>query len=226
MTHLHLLPHPPRLPRRCGLGFGAPRPRRLAPRRRPALGRPGHRPAQPARPAAAAVSRQGETHHPHLRQRRAVARRYLRPQAGAAEVRRQDAAPAQPRHRTQDRGRLPVAVQVPAVRRERHRGQRAVPARRRAHRRHRRHPLDARRRAQPRAVAAADELRRGPAHPPVDGLLADLRPGHREPEPARLHRHVPRRLPDPGVAELAGRLPARRLPGHLHRHPAHRTSKS
>ena len=43
------------------------------------------------------------------------------------------------------------------------------------------------------------------------GLVGDLRPGHREPEPARLHRHVPRRLPDPGVAELAVRLPARRL---------------
>ena len=28
--------------------------------------------------------------------------------------------------------------------------------------------------------------------------------------------------PDPGVAELAVRLPARRLPGHVHRHPAHR----
>ena len=85
-----------------------------------------------------------------------------------------------------------------------------------------RHPLDARRRAQPRAVAAADELRRGPADPAEHGLVGDLRPGQREPEPARLHRHVPGRLSDPGVAELAGRLPARRLPGHLHRHPAHR----
>ena len=67
----------------------------------------------------------------------------------------------------------------------------------RVHRRHLRHPLDARRRAQPRAVADADELRRGPADPArASGSWVTLRPGHREPEPARLHRHVPRRLPD------------------------------
>ena len=94
------------------------------------------------------------------------------------------------------------------------------------HRRHLRDPLDARRRAQPRAVAAADELRRGPAGPPEHGLVGHLRPGHREPEPARLHRHVPRRLPDPGIAELAERLPARRAPGHLHRHQPTPTSRS
>ena len=46
---------------------------------------------------------------------------------------------------------------------------------------------------------------------PSIGLVGDLRPGQREPEPARLHRHVPRRLSDPGVAELAGGVPARRL---------------
>ena len=92
----------------------------------------------------------------------------------------------------------------------------------RARRRHLRHPLDARRRAEPRAVADADELRRRPADPAERGLVGHLRPGHREPEPARLHRHVPRRLSDPGDAELAGRLPARRLPGHVHRHAAHR----
>ena len=32
--------------------------------------------------------------------------------------------------------------------------------------------------------------------------------------------------PDSGDAELAVRVPARRLPGHLHRHAAHATSKS
>ncbi len=53
------------------------------------------------------------------------------------------------------------------------------------------------------------------------GLVGHLRPGHREPEPAGLHRDVPRRLSDPGIAELAERLSARRLPGHVHRHEAH-----
>ncbi len=78
------------------------------------------------------------------------------------------------------------------------------------------------RRAQPRTVADADELRRGAPDPPQPGLVADLRPGHHEPEPARLRGAVPGRLPHPGIAELAGRLPARHLPGHLDRHPAHR----
>ena len=72
-------------------------------------------------------------------------------------------------------------------------------------------PLDARRRAEPRAVAAADELRRGAAGAAERGVVGHLRPGHREPEPARVHRHVPRRLSDPGVAELAGGVPAGRL---------------
>ena len=58
-----------------------------------------------------------------------------------------------------------------------------------SHRRHLRHPLDARRRAEPRAVAAADELRRGAAWSgPSIGSWVTLRPRQREPEPARLHR--------------------------------------
>jgi hypothetical protein len=36
-----------------------------------------------------------------------------------------------------------------------------------------------------------------------------------------VRRHVPRRLPDPGIAELASGLPAGHLPGHVHRHAAH-----
>ncbi len=144
-----------------------------------------------------------------------------------AKVRRQAAAAHQPPHRTQDRRGLPVAVQVPAATaRAASRSANSFPHVAAVHRRHLRHPLDARRRAQSRAVAAADELRRGPADPAEHGLVGDLRPGQREPEPARLHRHVPRRLSDPGNAELAGRLPARRLPGHLHRHAAHRHRKA
>ena len=88
------------------------------------------------------------------------------------------------------------------------------------------HPLDARRRAESRAVAAADELRRGAADPAEHGLVADLRPGHRESEPAGVHRHVSRRLSDPGIAELAGRIPAGHLSGHVHRHASTTTSKS
>ncbi len=40
----------------------------------------------------------------------------------------------------------------------------------------------------------AHELRRGPADSAEHGLVGDLRPGQRESEPARLHRHVSGRL--------------------------------
>ena len=92
------------------------------------------------------------------------------------------------------RRRLRLAVQVSEIRAERHRSQRALRENRRVHRRHLRHPLDARRRAESRAVAAADELRRSAADPPQHRLVGHLWPRQREPEPARLHRHVPRRL--------------------------------
>ena len=49
----------------------------------------------------------------------------------------------------------------------------------------------------------ADELRRRPAAAAEPRQLGDLRPRQREPQPARLRRHVPRRLPDRHHAELA-----------------------
>ncbi len=68
----------------------------------------------------------------------------------------------------------------------------------------------------------ADELRRRPIAAAEHGSLDHLRPGLGEPEPARLHRDVPGRLSDRGDPELALGVPARRLPGDVHRHPAHR----
>src|SRR5947208_14323556 len=52
--------------------------------------------------------------------------------------------------------------------------------------------------------------------------MGDLWAGEREPEPARLHRDVPGWLPDPGHTELAGRVPAGGVSGHLHRSDADR----
>jgi hypothetical protein len=123
--------------------------------------------------------------------------------------------------RAADRRRLAFAVFVPEIRPERHRGQRVVRQDGRIDRRDRRDPLDVRRRAEPRTVVAADELRRRAADPAQRRIVGHLRAGHREPEPAGVRGHVSRRLPDPGIAELAGRFPAGDLPGHLHRHPAH-----
>ena len=63
--------------------------------------------------------------------------------------------------------------------------------------------------------AADDELRRDAADPAEHGLVADLRPGHREPEPARLRRPLPRQA-GRRPAALEQQLPARHLPGHAH----------
>ena len=125
------------------------------------------------------------------------------PKPALDKVRRQAAARRHAADRAADRGRAAVAVQVSQVRPERHRSQRHLPQRRRVDRRHLRHPLDARRRAEPRAVAAAHELRRCPADSAEPRLVALLRPGQREPEPAGVRRDVPERLPDSGNAELA-----------------------
>ena len=68
----------------------------------------------------------------------------------------------------------------------------------------------------PRSRAAADLHRHQHLHAPVARVLGPVRPGHGEPEPARLHHHQagvgPRRR-----QELELRLPARSLPGHRHR---------
>ena len=115
---------------------------------------------------------------------------------------------------------LPSAVQVSQVRPERHRGERAVCEHGPLDRRHRGDPLDARRSAEPRAVAAADELRRRAADPPQPGLVGLLRPRHRESEPAGVRCDVPRRLSDSGDAELAIGFLARHLRGSVSRHAA------
>ncbi len=178
-------------------------------------------PAGRWRPSAALCA-QGAASGSPVHERRAVAGRYVRSQADARQVPRPAASLSESAHRAQDRRGHAVAVQVSKVRPKRHRGQRAVRQDGPAHRRHVRHPLDGGRGAQSRAVAAVDELRRRAAAAPQLRLLGHLRTGVGEPEPARLHRHVPRRLSDRRHAELAFGLSARRVPGHVHRHQAHR----
>ncbi len=68
----------------------------------------------------------------------------------------------------------------------------------------------------PRRRAAQAAHRQRQLRPAQHGLVGHLRPGHREPEPARLHHH----LPDAGPRrrqQLGLGLPARRLPGHAAR---------
>ena len=158
---------------------------------------------------------------PPVHERRTVACGHVRPQADAHEVPRQAGAD-ELAHRAQDRRGVSLTLHVQEVWTERHRGQRDLRPHRGDDRRHLRRPVDARRRAQPRAVAHADELRRGPTGPAQPWVLGALRPGCGEPEPARLPGHVPRRLPDRRVAELAVGVPARDLPGNLRRSQEHR----
>ena len=88
----------------------------------------------------------------------------------------------------------------------------------RARRRPLRDPLDGRRQHQPHRRGAPDEHRRAGLLAAEPGLVARLRPGHGEPEPARLRRRQPRRgLPGGPALELE--LPAQRLSGDARPRP-------
>ena len=122
---------------RCANGFGALALTALLgePARRIAVARAGigGGEPEPARAAPAALPGEGEERHLPVHGRRAVAGGHVRPQA-----------PARPRARPADQGEDPadavqqrrqraeMPLEVPPVRRERHPGQRPVPARRRS----------------------------------------------------------------------------------------------
>ena len=162
--------HPPRrpLPHRQRLRHAGLRRhgRRFALGRRAAGGPAGRRShASRRRPAP---RRQGQARHLPVHERRAVAGRQLRSEADAGQVPRPAAARRRGGDRAQDRRADAVAVRVLALRQERARGQRAVPARRRLRRRHLRDPVDAHRHPESRAVDADDEHRPHPGGPAVD----------------------------------------------------------
>ena len=96
----------------------------------------------------------------------------------------------------------------------RHRRQRAVPARRRVRGRPVRAPVDVLRQLLPRPGHAGDDDRQRPVRPAEHGLVAAVRPGHREPQPARIPR--PRRADRQRRSGQGVRLgvPPGRVPGH------------
>ena len=151
----------------------------------------------PLAATAAALRRQGEAGHPPVHERRPVAGRHVRPQAGARQV------------RTASRCRRPTCA----------------PSARPAPRCRRRSSSRSTARAASRSASCSRTTAEHiddicvirsmhadvPNHEPSlmlmncgdgrlaaaeHGLVGHLRPGHREPEPARLRRHVPRRLSD------------------------------
>ena len=82
-------------------------------------------------------------------------------------------------------------------------------------RRHHPGPLDDHRVGRSRGGPAADPHRQDPRRPADLGLVGDLRPGHREPQPAGLRGPLrPRRPARRRRAQLVQRLAAGHLPGH------------
>ena len=76
------------------------------------------------------------------------------------------------------------------------------------------HQVDVHRPVQPRPGGTAAVHRLAAVRPAVDGVVGDLRPGLREPEPARLHRAgLQRHLPQRRQQRLEQRLSAVGLPG-------------
>ena len=113
--------------------------------------------------------------------------RHVRPQARADQAARQARAQP-PADRAEDGHGVQVAVLVQEVRPERARGQRDLRERRRVRRRPLRDPLDDA--DVPNHEPSFMLMNCGEARQPRPcmGSWVTLRPGHREPEPARLHR--------------------------------------
>ena len=177
------------------------------------------------RVARTAFRAAGEERHLLLHGRRRVARRFVRPQAEARRARRQ----AVHRIEEPDGERQPAVaeepLEVPAST-----GKSGMPVSELfphiadVRRRPGGDPLDEGRPAAAldrRAVPAHRAQQRRPAQP---RLVGQLRPGKREPEPARLRRAELRRRAVRRAGELLQRLPAGQPPGHAACRPTARRS--
>ncbi|CAA9427627.1 MAG: hypothetical protein-putative related to sulfatases, partial [uncultured Phycisphaerae bacterium] len=161
-----------------------------------------------------------------LHARRPVPRRHVRLQAAPPAAPRPPAAVRQAAGAVRgDRRAARQPVEVRPARRVRRVGQRAVPrggeARRRPHPRQ----VPPRLERGARRRAAQDQHRLRHVRPAQHGLVGQLRPGHREPQHARVHRDEPHDRARRG-AELQRRVPPRRPPGHPpHRRPRRRADQ-
>ena len=203
-----------RMLRRLRGGLRLPGPGRAA-GRGVAGRRAGRRAGGPARAPAAALPGPGQAGHLPVHEGRPVARRYVRLQAAAPARRRQAAARSPSRASSSPRPAtlLALALEVPAVRPERDRGQRAVPARRRLRRRPLLHQLAARHQRRPTAgrcssCTPAATTSSGPA-------WARGSPTAWAPRTANLPGFITicPTLAHGGVQQLGLGLPAGRLPG-------------
>ena len=177
---------------------------------------------QPGRGGDARLSAARQARDLPVHERRLLARRQLRSEADARQVRRPAAARRHHQDRAPDRRADEIAVQVQEVRPVRHGRQRAVAAPGRSGRRYLLGPLRLHRHSESRAVLPDDEHRRESGGPAVDGRVADVRPGHREPESARIRGAVSRRADHGRSAAVEQRLPAGHQSGHVHLEPRRR----
>ena len=152
----------------------------------PASAADDRRPGRPARAASPALRPEGHLGHLAVHGGRTERRGPVRPQAGARQEPRQ--AGGDRRLQRQPGPADEVAVRLPAVRRVRRVGLREVPERRAARRRHRVRQVVLHRVERSRARALPDEHGGLPGGAADRGRLGHLRPGEREPEPARVRR--------------------------------------
>ena len=143
--------------------------------------------------------------------------RHVRLQAGHGRHGRKDGRRQNlwPRRSQEPGANRRAALEVSSARPVRQMGQRAVSPSGRLRRRHRIHPFDDRRVADPRLGPVHDELRPAAERKSVARLVGELRLGIGEREPARLCRDArPNRRSDQRSEELVERLHA----GHVRRH--------
>ena len=182
----------------------------------PAAGRRVGPRLRPVAAAAALPRRRPRRRHPAVHARRAQPRRPARSQADAGE--RYDGKP--PPAEVADDEKLTGNLLKSPYRFRKH-GQsglefsETLAAHRPPRRRHRRHPLDVHRAPQSRAGAVDDAHRPDRRRPAQHRRLGRLRPGHDQPEPARLRRPArPARPAGRRHPQLVERLDAAALPGH------------
>ena len=199
----------------------------VGPHGRPRLRGPDSLPSRESPgPQAGASQASGQKRHLLLPVGRALPHRLLRSQAPAGQGSgRADAVQDRTDHVQPGRRHLPQSLEVQALRKQRHPGQRPLSPYRQRGRRVDGGPLHDRQVHVPRPgqllFSLGDALCRVPQHGRVD----QLRPGQREPEPARIRGVGQRRDSVGGHQHLRQRISLGRPSRFVHLSPTQRTSR-
>ena len=171
---------------------------------------------------APALCPQSKACHSAVHAGRSVASRHVRLQAGDRKARGRASGVCRSQVAAKHQnGADAIAVFVQAIRAVRQIRQRDLSARRRIGRRHLFHPFDAHRHSRTCRCDDDDERRAFAAESPEHGIVAGLRSGHRESEPARIRRDESARPAAQQAGQLGQRVFARCLHRHLREHSRH-----